>query len=212
MFPGSFLGTGRLTRSMSIRGVPCFEDIEIDKGQEFNLLRKTTQDFLIYTILERKLLYVHFGCPCTVFSRARHNIRHWSRARQREAEGVSLAFFRVRAVRALISVGGYFSIENPLGSTLWQFPPIHSLFKLKDVIFVRWDMCQFGEHHKKPTGLLSNLAVLSGLAKRCTGGHVHRQLRGTERVVVDTHSLFVMLGRFWFKVFWGQGFWMTETR
>lgn len=180
-----FSGTGRLTKTMNSRGIPCFEDIEIGKGQEFNLLRKTTQDFLIYTILERKLLYVHFGCPCTVFSRARHNIKHWTRARQKEAEGVSLALFTVRAVRALISVGGYFSIENPLGSTLWQFPPIYSLFKSKDVVFVRWDMCQYGEHHKKPTGLLTNLAAFSGLAKQCTGGHVHQQLRGTERVVVD---------------------------
>ena len=188
-----FSGTARLTSHMRSAGIACLPDVEIGRGQHFNLLRKSTQRCLLQMILEGKIVYLHCGTPCTVFSRARHNIKHLARARQKEAEGISLALFTVLAVRNMINVGGYFSIENPQSSTLWQFGPIHDLFKLKDVAFIVWHMCEYGASCKKPTGLLTNIRGLSGLAKRCSGGHQHVPLRGTERV-------------------WEDGAWITRNR
>ena len=188
-----FSGTARLTSQMRSAGMACFPDIEIGRGQHYNLLRKSTQRCLLQMILEGKLVYLHCGAPCTVFSRARHNIENYAKARQKEAEGVSLALFTTLAVRNMMSVGGYFSIENPQSSTLWQFGPIHDIFKLKDVAFIVWHMCQYGVNCKKRTGLLTNVPGLSGLAKRCSGGHLHVPLRGPERV-------------------WEDGAWITRNR
>ena len=178
-----FSGTARLSKAMSEAGLPCLEDIEVGKGPTFNMLRKTSQKAVLRLISLGLILYCHFGTPCTVFSRARHNIKNWRKARQKELEGVTLALFTARCVRALVRRGCFFSIENPVTSTLWHFEPIRSIFKLQNVIFVRWHMCEYGAGYKKGTGLLTNVSALSGLHRSCQGGHSHQQLRGTERVI-----------------------------
>ena len=77
--------------------------------------------------------------------------------------------------------GGFWSLENPASSRLWLFEPIVRLRTLPDVIHVTWDMCQFKAPHKKPTTLLTNMADIASLGRRCTGGHVHETLQGTVR-------------------------------
>jgi len=188
-----FSGTARLTRAFEEKGLATLPDIEVAKGHHFNLLRRKMQKFLLQLLLEGKVLYAHFGTPCTTFSRARHNIKNVMKARQKEADAVSLAIFTARAIRILIRCGGYFTLENPLTSTLWEFQPIRDLFRSKDVFFISWHMCQYGASCKKPTGLLGNIPGLSGLAKSCGGGHRHQHLRGSERV-------------------WDEGVWKSRNR
>ena len=216
MFLELFSGTAHLTTALHDQGIPCLPDIEISKGDKYDLLRQEVQDIIIKFINEGIITYVHCGTPCTVFSRARHILRNFRKARLKEQQGVALALFTARVILALRRKGGFFSVENPLTSTLWQFGPIHRLFALKDVIFIQWHMCAYDTPYKKPTGLLTNIPLLSGLAKKCPGGHSHKQLRGSETVWEGGHkksyswswglssnSLWT-LGHFGPKVFSGQ--------
>ena len=58
-----FWGTARPTSQMRSAGIACFPDIEI--GEQYNLLRKSTQRRLLQMILEGKIVYLHCGAPCT---------------------------------------------------------------------------------------------------------------------------------------------------
>eukprot|EP00435_Cladocopium_sp_Y103_P040010 s704_g10.t2 len=174
-----FSGSGKLSFALKERGLPTMPAVDFLNGPEFNLLRQSTQRCILRLLASGRIKYVHFGTPCRVFSRARHNLKDLKKARRHEAEGVAMAIFTVRCIRVLLRVGGFFSIENPLNSRLWDFSPIQSLFKHRGCLFVRWDMCRYFTTYKKPTGLLTNLAALSGLGGLCTGGHRHEHLRGS---------------------------------
>ena len=175
-----FSGSGNLSAALKQTGLPVLPDIELEKGSEYNLLRKSTQTVILRLLATGNVKYVHFGTPCKVFSRARHNLRNYRQARLHETEGVALALFTVRCIRILLRVGGYFSIENPLTSRIWDFEPIRALFRHREALFVRWDMCCYNTCYKKPTGLLTNMTSLSGLARLCDRGRQHIQLRGSE--------------------------------
>lgn len=185
LFVEMLSGCGQLTSQMRLAGVGCGPELELLKGKQYNLLRKSTQRYIKRLIRKRKLRYIHFGTPCTVFSAARHNISNIRRAKHKEAIGVALACFTASCIQLLLRCDGYFSLENPLTSKLWQFPLIEPLFRLKRCIFIRWDMCMYGAPHKKPTALLTNLGALAVLGRQCDHSHQHIQLRGSETVLVD---------------------------
>ena len=117
--------------------------------------------------------YVHFGLPCSSFSR----LQHWNGGTrtlahpegdcslEREIIGNKLARITARLCLILHKAGCYFSIENPRFSYVWNFPPI---LKLLDVAFdVDFDQCMYGlrpphipqashsTFHRKPTPLSS---------------------------------------------------------
>ncbi|CAK0821987.1 unnamed protein product, partial [Prorocentrum cordatum] len=73
--------------------------------------------------------------------------------------------------------GIYWTIENPLRSALWDHPLVRPL-KLPQSVFVDLDMCEFGAHYRKPTGLLGAPPGLSQLHRCCQGGHYHDFLEG----------------------------------
>ena len=175
-----FSGSGHLSLALKSHGLPVLPDMEWAKGTEFNLLRQSTQQAVLRLLASGRVRYVHFGTPCRVFSRARHNLKNFRTARRHESEGVALALFTVRCIRILLRVGGYFSVENPLHSRLWDFAPLQSVFRHRDSIFVRWDMCRFGAPYKKPTAILTNMNVLTGLGLLCRCNCRHQQLRGSE--------------------------------
>ena len=68
-----FSGTGGLTQAVHRRGVRVLPDFEVGKGEVFNLLRPSTQEWVLSQIRSGRLWCVHLGTPCTVWSRARHN-------------------------------------------------------------------------------------------------------------------------------------------
>ena len=177
-----FSGSGRLTSSLKKAGLATLPDVDVTKGDEYNVLRKETQQYILGLIQKRRVRYIHFGTPCTVFSRARHGIRNLTRARHHEAVGVALAAFTCRCIRMLLKCDGFFSLENPENSRLWDFSMVSSLFHHKSVSMVRWDMCMYGTPYKKATGLLTNLEGLNQLSRRCNRQHRHLQLRGSEKV------------------------------
>eukprot|EP00913_Durusdinium_trenchii_P004667 g4332.t1 len=79
--------------------------------------------------------------------------------------------------------GALWSIENPLGSYLWQMPPVKQLCA-QGAIRLELDMCRFGSDHLKPTAIVAT-APLHTLAQRCdhpTRPHHHDPLVGFEMV------------------------------
>lgn len=181
-----FSGSGRLTLRIEREGLAALDAFEIYNGWEFDLCRPQTQALVLELARAGLLWYIHAGLPCTVWSRARHGIRNFEKARAREAVAVELTMFVAALFRIQSRKGWYWSIENPATSRLFEFRPVVELFGLPHVIWFKWDMCAYGEAYKKPTGLLTNLAPLQVLARRCCGGHKHVQLVGREKYVTTS--------------------------
>ena len=179
---GVFAGTARLSAACKRRGLATLPHMELLDGSWFDLTRRSTQDALLNFIRQGNIWYTHFGAPCSIFSRARHNIRNVQWARHKEMIGIGLAFVTVTTYRALTRLQNYWSIENPSSSRLLGFAPVARLLALPRVRFVNFDSCAYGTAYKKPTSLLTNLTALQTLARKCPGGHKHLQLRGSGQV------------------------------
>ena len=183
-----FSGSGRLTSQVAQKGMAWLDPFEIFDGCEFDLTRPKTQAIVLELIKKGLVWYIHAGIPCTVWSRARRGITNHARARAKEQVAVELTLFVVALFRAQSRNGWFWSLENPASSRLFRFPPVANLFSLRDVRFLVWDMCAYGQPFRKSTALLTNLTSLESLAQRCRGGHVHVHLKGREKYV-DQHGV-----------------------
>ena len=181
-----FSGTGRLTTSLASSGLATLDPFEIYDGWEFDLTWPSTQALLFQLVSTGLIWYIHAGIPCAVWSRARHNIANFAKARARELVPVELTMFCValfwQQTRLEIQHRHGFSSSdlfwNLVGYPLWSL----------------WDMCGYDQPFRKSTGMLTNLINLKVLARSCLKNHQHIQLRGTERYVMR------------------QGCWRRETR
>ena len=109
---------------------------------------------------------VHFGTPCTTFSRARRDdggppplrneqfLLGLSGLSELNAEKVRLGNLfldiTIDLVLCVVSAGGHWSIENPAGSMLWLMPQLLALFAKVQANRYYLDMCAFSAKHKKP--------------------------------------------------------------
>ena len=152
-----FSGTARLTEAVARHGLRVLPDVEVGKGRQFDMLRPACQKIILDLIRDERVWAVHFGAPCTVWSRARRNLKNFRKARQKEAMGVALALFIASAIRLCLACNVVFTLENPQTSRLWEFGPIQDLFKNPKTHFFVLRMCGWGAPYKKPTGILTNL-------------------------------------------------------
>ena len=61
--------------------------------------------------------FVHLGIPCTIWSRARHNVKDSSPAtRIKEEVGLELALFSSEVIRRCVALGIPYALENPRSS------------------------------------------------------------------------------------------------
>ena len=180
-----FAGTGNLTRSFRRRIMRVFPAFEWAKGQHFDLLHPTVQQFVLGLIMGDHVWMVHLGTPCTAWSRARHGIKNLQKARLKEQHAVATALFTCKVIRECLKRGVAFSLENPSSSRLWQFQPLLDIIADKRVFFVHFDMCMFGEPHRKSTSVLTNEPALIELGRQCSKDHKHVQLRGSVRAKID---------------------------
>ena len=177
-----FSGEGHLTEAIRKSGQQALDPIDICHGHEHDLLRRSTQVAVKKLVKDEEVKYLHCGTPCICFSTARHNIRNTVRARERERVACELVFFTVELIRSPHARGGFWSIENPRSSRLWDFPAIRELMMLEGVSFVNFPMCQYGARYKKPTSLLTNYPFLKCLAQECPHKRHGEVLRGRVRV------------------------------
>ena len=90
--------------------------------------------------------------------------------------------FTIAACRIQYRMGWFFSIENPRGSKVWEFPPLVDLFGLHQVQFIHWSMCSYGSIYKQDTSLLTNMVSLRALARACTKNHHHASQCGVKKL------------------------------
>ena len=149
-------------------------------------------DFLHYCASTAGLAYwLHQAPPCRTFTRARRSDK-WGTSKvlrtDERPEGFGtpetehaneLARRAAFLARRVMENGGYFSIENPLESRIWDMPFIKALAKSEGVSFVHWDACMSGSLHKKPTGILTNAPWLQDvICDKVLFPHHHVPLEG----------------------------------
>jgi hypothetical protein len=178
-----FSGTAGLSKAFAEAGFLVFSDFDIDRGHRFDLTSAVVQKEILRAIRQGFFWYVHLGTPCSVWSRARHNIVNQARARHKENIGVELALFSAVVAHTCEQHAVFWSIENPRNSRLWDFDPIAELNALDSTVMVETVHCayQTSPFHLKPTKILTNFRSLESLSASCPGGHTHRVLEGQER-------------------------------
>ena len=76
-----FSGSGHLSQACESQGIKVVGHMDIIlHGHQFDLTRRSTQQFLIRFLASGVISYCHFGTPCTVFSSARKWIRNFTLA------------------------------------------------------------------------------------------------------------------------------------
>eukprot|EP00972_Heterocapsa_arctica_P101026 14889354-Heterocapsa_arctica.AAC.1 len=65
-----------------------------------------------------------------------------------------------KLARTQQKVGGWWSVENPAKSFLWDIPPFRALKQKQGVRFIVGDQCLQGGPYRKPTGWLGNAPFL----------------------------------------------------
>lgn len=178
-----FAGCGSLSKHMKKIGFHVLPPIDIKNDHEFDLTNPRVQQLIRDIISTYDIDYIHFGTPCTVFSRARHNITNVRRGRAREIIGCELAAWTAEMCLLASQRGILWSIENPKSSRLWEFPLIEVLFAHTGVGYVDFDMCGYGTGYRKPTRILASFQQLQGLQRHCSHLRHGQVLKG--RVKVD---------------------------
>ena len=95
---------------------------------------------------------LHFGVPCKSWGKL-NTFNKGTRSKDkpegtgflaREILGNSQAEFVAQVCRLMVAMGKHFSIENPKGSFIFEFPAIKSLLDLPGVFLVHFDQCCYG--------------------------------------------------------------------
>ena len=180
-----FAGTSRLTHAFQDLGLSALTPVEIKHGGEFDLRRRDSQQVVLAWIRSGRVAYVHFGTPCTVFSRARHFIRNRQRAEEKERVGIELALFTAEAIATCQRYSVDWSLENPRYSRLFQLPLLSHVVRSKDCYCVDVDFCRYGEDYKKPTRIVTSCEILMQLAKTCCHKKHKCNLRRSEVREID---------------------------
>ena len=139
-------------------------------------------------------IYLHFAIPCKTWgaagrpncgTRCKDLLEGWNpfpREREANLQADLVAFLVVLQILA----GGFFSIENPHESYLFNYKAFADLMKHYPLYKFDLDQCLFGlrplgaaadEYVRKRITLLTNTANLRSLAGRCAGPAVsHRHV------------------------------------
>ena len=194
-----FSGTARLTTSVRDLRVPCLPPVDITLCSNipvpFDVLDVDQWQRFMQLVYFGFIFFAHFGTPCNSYSAARKDDGGPPPLRSKEfpdglpnlsEQNCCIVFlgnlFNERtceACVAIVTLGGDFSIENPLGSLLWETPSMKQLLWCARACFVDLDQCAFGAPSQKPTRLLlSNQRMQKALCRSCPGGHVHEVLKG----------------------------------
>ena len=183
LFLELFAGSCRLTHALGQRGMAVVDPVDILLGTHHDLRRRSTQLCILSWIKSGWIKFVHLGTPCTVFSRARHCIRHTDRALEKERVSVEFALFSAEVISTCNTYHVGWSLENPRSSRLFEMPFLSQL--LIQGYHVDLDFCRYGEPYRKPTRIYSSSDFLAPLQKSCNHKKHAEVLRGSEKVMVD---------------------------
>ena len=140
MFGGFALLSRRLASQENLLvGAP----FECDPRKTNDFDPNNLDSFLVKNIMIREVEakfydYLHMGTPCKTWgklgtfnggTRKSENDYYGNGSLPREAFGNAQAEFCALICLKLLGLGKFFSIENPFGSMLFDFPPIKALLK-----------------------------------------------------------------------------------
>jgi len=196
-----FSGAAGLTAAALALGLPCLPPVDVTVSEYVtcptDVLQPPVAACLRRWIAAGSTAWVHFGTPCTTYSRARrldggppplrtdaclNGLPGLSaHDRLKVATGTRLMHLTCDLIEAL-PPGRFFTLENPWHSMIWLEPRLGKLLKDAGAARVRVDMCACGMPHMKPTAVVGTLPGLHALARACPGvsaTHTHVPLRGT---------------------------------
>ena len=196
-----FSGTARLTKAMQAQGWFVLPPVDITVAGEVcapaNVLEEQLKFKLDAWISSGAIRLVHFGTPCTTFSRARRNdggpppigsdkfLFGIPGISLLDAENVKLGTLFLDLTLhwcfMIAKAAGNWTIENPAGSMLRIMPQTLSFIKLFEPCVVVLDLCSYGSESQKPTKFLASDPKFNVLAASCPGigpSHVHVKLEG----------------------------------
>ena len=93
----------------------------------------------------------------------------------------------VRILNVIRETGVFFSLENPLPSGLWRWPPLRdALDRFDQTTLQKIDLeyCSFGTPYKKSTTFVTNIpGMTDALSRRCSCQYPHIPLSGTATIL-----------------------------
>ena len=119
---------------------------------------------------------------------------------QWERDGTQMAQFAANLFFTIATRGGLPTAEHPAPDN--RYPKAFDLkawkriFKLKGVIIVPVDMCEYGlapsdqpeTRYRKRTWLVTMVQGLQEISRRCQGGHVHAEIKGVDTITGRKHT------------------------
>ena len=152
--------------------------IDINRGSEFDMTCRKSQDVVLTLIRGGGVGYVHIGLPCKAWAAScSEQVRASRSAVEKERVCIALTVFAVEVIRACDSVRVGWSLENPANSGLWRFPPISRMLDDPDNHTVIFQSCCFGDAFRRNIMILTSVAILARRLKGCKcphqAGHRH---------------------------------------
>ena len=199
-----FAGCGRLSAALERAGASVACPMESGAGgtkkyvEADDLGREEVFRRLRREVKRGTYSYLHFGFPRSTFSTLRClSVGTRSRAapegcgRKDEEEGNLLLEKVCTLCWEIYRVGGFFSLENPKSSLLWDMPEVSNLLQVGKI--VSFDQCGYGlrvaeqfDLIKRPTSVLSNVPGLEALQRSCDRSHSHMTCWGSAKLCGST--------------------------
>jgi len=185
-----FSGSGAWAVAMRATGVyDLVVEVDLEKDSRHDLSDHRAMMSWVQFIKAGLVVAAHFGIVCASCSLAvTPPVRNASfpegfpdlpaAAAARVTLGNRLARYMCVMIRALLSVGADYSIENPGWSWLWSQPCLLALRRDANPTEVFYDCCRYGKPYKKTTRLWSSNSALSSLGLHCQCRAKRVQLRG----------------------------------
>ena len=180
---------GRAGLSAAVTALcPAVRNLSGENGQfRFaDLLNDEVFAQLLAWLQAGRAAWFHAAPNCRTFSSARRKDQYASarvlRTKERPEgfgdpitkEANIMAERSAALAEVMLKMGGWFSIENPESSLMWDMKAFKRLIKLPDVLVTSFDQCMWGSPHKKPTTVITNASWIP--ATRCSMTVPHRHI------------------------------------
>ena len=187
VFLDLYSGAGGISKKLKHDGFGVLE-FEINRGEEFDLTRPCVRRLILSWLRSGIVRGVWLATICKSWSRARRGPpgSNWQRIRNNEhiyglpglpencRHTLKIGNATMRQTAEVIKTCIQFRVpvclENPVGSMLWQAPPISKL--LAQAQIVNFDQCAFGAGWRKRTKIAGwNAGALTQFENHDCSGH-----------------------------------------
>jgi hypothetical protein len=186
-FVECFHGDGAVALACVIKGIPCICPFDTQYGDEFDLLKNG--EVLNELVRTERVGSSHIGTPCQSVTIARSpqlsdadHIEGLPGLLPHQLElvrlGTALIRWSVQFCLLLHQHGGFFSLENPVGSWAWWFPCMIALYLMTGVICTLFKQQQFGTPYEKQTLFIHDVPTYHRMKEEVSLPRPTLKLRG----------------------------------